>query len=221
METRRRCIVGTAVCGLSLALAAALYACAPQAAPQEGKADGGKAAQTEPVAIDWSPTADCAVCHVTEAESATDAACDASQHADMTCIECHTDESQLATMHEGKTTGDRMPMRLKKTTVDKSLCTPCHDQATIAAASADCTVLTDVNGKTVNPHELAWRQIARRDNVQRLSRDAQRRDGAHRRCPEAVPHVPSLGRVRVLHLSRTRLIVQANNTGHKERMRHD
>ncbi len=154
METRRRCIVGTAVCGLSLALAAALYACAPQAAPQEGKADGGKAAQTEPVAIDWSPTADCAVCHVTEAESATDAACDASQHADMTCIECHTDESQLATMHEGKTTGDRMPMRLKKTTVDKSLCTPCHDQATIAAASADCTVLTDVNGKTVNPHEL-------------------------------------------------------------------
>ena len=94
------------------------------------------------------------MCHVTEAESATDAACDASQHADMTCIECHTDESQLATMHEGKTTGDRMPMRLKKTTVDKSLCTPCHDQATIAAASADCTVLTDVNGKTVNPHEL-------------------------------------------------------------------
>ena len=61
METRRRCIVGTAVCGLSPALAAALYACAPQAAPQEGKADDGKAAQTEPVAIDWSPTADCAV----------------------------------------------------------------------------------------------------------------------------------------------------------------
>ena len=48
----------------------------------------------------------------------------------------------------------QVPKKLKKTDVSKEACLSCHDQAEVAAATADLTVLTDDNGLTVNPHEL-------------------------------------------------------------------
>ena len=147
---------GLLVCVASCALAACMYGCAPQAGA-EGSGDGPASTATgssETVAVDWSPSADCAICHVKEAESAEDGSCDASLHSTTTCSECHDDESQLAALHEGTTTSDRAPTRLKKTAVNEEFCLSCHAQDAIAAKSSGSTVLTDANGTTVNPHDL-------------------------------------------------------------------
>ena len=60
----------------------------------------------------------------------------------------------LAKQHEGASSDDRMPSRLKQTTVEASVCLSCHDQDEIAAESSSCTALSDAQGTTVNPHEL-------------------------------------------------------------------
>lgn len=148
-------LTGALVCLVCCLFGALLYSCAPQSSSNEqGEGNSQPQASTEPVAIQWSPETDCSLCHRTEAQSETDSACDASLHATMTCINCHTDETQLAKMHEGATTADRAPTRLKKTGIDKEGCLSCHTQADIAQTSAASTILTDVNGLTVNPHDI-------------------------------------------------------------------
>ena len=83
-----------------------------------------------------------------------DAACTASKHTSLQCADCHTDTATLAKQHEGASSDDRMPSRLKQTTVEASVCLSCHDQDEIAAESSSCTALSDAQGTTVNPHEL-------------------------------------------------------------------
>lgn len=111
----------------------------------------------------WTPEADCASCHADEVASFGDEAAYAFDHATMTCIDCHTDTEALAQVHEGATsTGAKLAM-LSTTAVPDELCLACHDQQTIADATADNTMLTDLNGTVVNPHELP--EVADHDGI--------------------------------------------------------
>lgn len=84
----------------------------------------------------------------------TDSATAASMHPASGCVDCHDDEATLSATHEGKTTADLAPKRLKKTAVAEQTCEACHSRDDIKSRAAQSTVLTDVNGTTVNPHDL-------------------------------------------------------------------
>lgn len=71
----------------------------------------------------------------------------------MTCADCHEDSDKLADAHK-RMNGGTEATRLKKTAVASELCLACHDADTLAEATAECTVLTDDNGTTINPHQL-------------------------------------------------------------------
>ena len=64
---------------------------------------------------EWTTETDCSTCHADEASSRQDAACTASKHTSLQCADCHTDTATLAKQHEGASSDDRMPSRLKQT----------------------------------------------------------------------------------------------------------
>ncbi|HIY83370.1 hypothetical protein [Rubneribacter sp.] len=133
-------------------VSALVVGCAPQ---ENGDGvSGGSTAEGVAVQMEWSPDMDCSVCHAAEQESFANADCVASLHSGESCIDCHSDIEMLADVHEGKTVQDSMPSKLRKTDVDASLCTTCHDLKELATTTASSTILTDSNGKVVNPHDL-------------------------------------------------------------------
>lgn len=69
------------------------------------------------------------------------------------CTTCHVDSDKLAKAHKRLNSG-KEATRLKKTSVGSDVCLTCHDQESLAEATADCTILTDSEGTTVNPHDL-------------------------------------------------------------------
>ncbi len=102
-----------------------------------------------PSTIEWSPDSDCAVCHDTESGTRM------TYHADLECVECHTDTAGLESAHEGVSTDDKTPSRLSKTNVDEDACLSCHPgYSELAGLTASSTVLTDSEGTVVNPHEI-------------------------------------------------------------------
>ena len=140
---------------LLLGFAIMLAACAPQAAPEGGssKADGKGGAAT--VAVEWSPEADCTVCHATEAATRENSACLVSKHASSNCVDCHVTSDALAAEHEGVTAEDRLPKRLTKTDVPQGQCLTCHTSyEALAEKTADYQGLVDSEGTMVNPHAL-------------------------------------------------------------------
>ena len=142
------------VVGSALAVAAltiGLASCAPSGSSTTSKGDDDG---TAAIAVAWSADGDCGTCHDTESHSFEDSTTSASFHASQSCADCHDDVDTLATVHEGVTTDDLVPKRLKKTTVASETCLGCHDQAELVQATADSTVLTDSEGTVVNPHQL-------------------------------------------------------------------
>lgn len=131
-----------------------LFACAPNTSAEQTSDEPSSGSTTEAVVISWTPETECSACHVNEHESMENAASDSFLHADMTCGECHDDVDGLAKTHDGVTTADRVPMRLKKTMVDENLCISCHPQDEAFLAESAGTPLVDVRGTEVNPHEL-------------------------------------------------------------------
>lgn len=169
-HTADRRLVVLAVLGVVLALTAAMWTlagCAPKAesdAPaateQKGGSDsasasGASAMDGQPV--NWTMDSDCSMCHTTEAESETDAACPqgtAHKAEGVTCAQCHTAESELSTAHADVKFGDKPASKPTMVTVDPATCESCHGTLEdVAAKTADSTALTDDNGTTVNPHE--------------------------------------------------------------------
>lgn len=154
-----------AVVGAVLALTAAMWAlagCAPKAADeapaqgQEQKADEGAGAM-DGQPVNWTMESDCATCHTSEAESATDSACPqgtAHEAEGITCVQCHTEEDVLSTEHADVKFGDKPATKAKVATVDPETCISCHgDMAEVAKLTKDSKALTDDKGTTVNPHE--------------------------------------------------------------------
>lgn len=145
-------------------IALGLVGCAPQAnegSQGSGEAGSGSGSESESgsaavqVDFNWSETSDCSMCHAKEEASFQDSTCGAFQHADVTCAECHTDASALASAHAGATAEKAARAALKATAVDQATCESCHAMDEVAAATAGVTLLTDTNGTVVNPHELS------------------------------------------------------------------
>ena len=133
-----------------------LASCAPQDA-QPAKESGGDAPTTQDIAFAWSADSDCGTCHERDVQSFDDAACAASQHADLQgqCLTCHNDEPGLEKAHAKVTLdSEKKKQTLKKTEVPEAACVGCHDKEDLVAATASSTALTDKNGLTVNPHDL-------------------------------------------------------------------
>lgn len=131
-------------------LCASLGACAPSTASTNdatgvSEADG---------AFTWSPDASCDTCHSVEQESFGNAECTAALHEAVPCVTCHVEGDAIVAVHEGATVDSKQPKRLKKTAVEETVCLSCHNVDELKSATASSTVLTDDEGKTVNPHDL-------------------------------------------------------------------
>lgn len=159
MAKRKSIVLGICATGLVVLLAAG---CAPQQAKSDGgpaTADtAGSAATEETVAVDmgsWSADSDCATCHANEDESASDAACLASNHAQQECISCHADTDALTTLHQAAKSSDASKLKRLKEPMSSEACLSCHGSwEELAAKTADSTSLTDKAGRTVNPHDV-------------------------------------------------------------------
>ncbi|MEY8341580.1 hypothetical protein [Adlercreutzia muris] len=143
----------------AFALAGALGACAPQAAPTDGEPAAVESEGTaEAAAFTWSVDSDCGTCHGDDVASFDDASCPASQHAAMKdqCMTCHNDPNMERAHAKVTLDSEKKKATLKRTVVARDTClaSGCHDMTEIAADTADVTVLTDKNGTTVNPHDL-------------------------------------------------------------------
>ena len=96
----------------------------------------------------------CTACHTAEGEAAEDQACLGSLHATLTCETCHDDAKELDELH-AKTKAKRMPMRLKKTTVEDETCIACHEATGEEFAKlSGGSLLADANGLEVNAHAV-------------------------------------------------------------------
>ena len=78
----------------------------------------------------------------------------ASIHPDQ-CTVCHSDTDALTELHvNAKGTARQKSGRLKNA-VQNETCLACHGSyEELAKATADSTVLTDEQGRTVNPHDI-------------------------------------------------------------------
>lgn len=168
-HTADRRLVVLAVLGVVLALTAAMWTlagCAPKAesdapAKSEQQAEGSDsssgASAMDGQPVNWTMDSDCSMCHTSEAESETDAACPqgtAHKAENIDCVQCHTEESTLKTEHADVKFGDKVATKATVATVDPATCESCHGTLEdMAAKTADSTALTDDNGTTVNPHE--------------------------------------------------------------------
>lgn len=138
-------------------------ACAPrQAPPDDSSSSGGSGSgddvDTEMV-VEWSPDINCGTCHVNEDSSLAVATTAAGIHQseDLSCMDCHDDQTGLADVHKNVKAGATTSKVLKKTRVTTETCTAsgCHDNAEERlTATSSFAGLTDINGTTVNPHDL-------------------------------------------------------------------
>ncbi|MDR1358570.1 MAG: cytochrome c3 family protein [Coriobacteriales bacterium] len=152
-----RLIILGVVCALVSALALTV-GCAPSGPnPQtENVAEQDSSmAGTEPV--NWTMQSECATCHISEAESMTDMECpQAYAHQnEASCVDCHTDEPLLATVHADLTYADASHPASKPTveSVPEQSCVSCHGTLDdMALITAESTALKDDQGTIVNPH---------------------------------------------------------------------
>ena len=121
---------------IGLLAATCLAACGGQreSESQQGAANEAPSAASTSA---WSYADDCSLCHAAESNSLTDPAC-------------------LAGVHEGANAEKAQKVtKLRKTGIKQDACLGCHGSYDdLAAKTADSTVLTDSEGKTVNPHAL-------------------------------------------------------------------
>ena len=139
-------------------LALLCASCAPQqreltsVGQKSERSDSGSAVQ-----VIFSMDSSCEACHETSMKNNEIAGTVASVHArqeTMTCITCHQNESDLVAAHEGIDAQTPEPTRLKKASITDETCLSCHGSyQDLAQKTASSRVLTDVNGRSVNPHE--------------------------------------------------------------------
>ena len=134
-----------------------LYACNPAESSVGKENDASLNNNSDGTAVTWTVDADCSPCHELESHTFTDNMTLAGFHAAQSnaeCITCHADELALETVHEGAN-GPSKAKRLKQTEVTDGTCLSCHGSyEKLAVKTTGSTVLTDSEGKTVNPHDL-------------------------------------------------------------------
>jgi hypothetical protein len=158
---RSRHLVAVGMLAVVTALTIVSAGCTPRQAG-EGTAAGGATdgSTTMPsVTVQWSPETDCSSCHNKQAATQQDSLTAAGIHQAVGtgCMGCHDDETALAKVHVDVVAGPVNVKRLKATSVEPETCVTsgCHsDGAEWMAATASSTMLTDYNGRVVNPHDL-------------------------------------------------------------------
>ncbi len=141
---------------VALALAASLaqlvgcHADDVGAVPMEGIASAEVVSRG---AWEWSADGDCSPCHANAAEATAASRCEAFSSVDRPCQPCHGDASALRAAHElpfarSESSG------LRRTDMDDSACSGCHDAALLAAATFSQELLSDADGTLANPHAL-------------------------------------------------------------------
>jgi hypothetical protein len=102
----------------------------------------------------WSPDADCSECHSKYVTSMTDVALLSYAHVEAgedNCINCHSDVDSMAKKHENILIGKP----IKQQTYPQEFCLVCHGTyAGLVKLTASSTVLKDLNGTVVNPHDI-------------------------------------------------------------------
>lgn len=162
MEVPRKgtMLVAVGIATLLLALVfGALVGCSPQIVETKDASEQ-KADPLLSQPVEWSMESDCAICHVQEDETMASADCpQASLHADLQCVQCHSLSDVLVSKHEGLTYGDTtkaVDLKASEITVDAKTCEDpaCHgDMEHMAKQTEGKVVLTDSNGNQVNPHK--------------------------------------------------------------------
>ncbi len=92
----------------------------------------GAAAQFASADESWADDLDCSLCHAEEVEEIEE-----TTHAIVDCTVCHDDDETLAELHEEADADTALPTKLKKTSVDDSVCLECHGDGGIAAPSVE------------------------------------------------------------------------------------
>ena len=148
---------------VGLALVGCAIGCYPEASSAASSASSATATQSSGKAkaaaekIDFSEKTDCSTCHKVEVKSMTDDKCLAglAPHASIDCLTCHEYNSSLEKAHAKVSPGDKPRKYLKRTKVEESACVTCHDAEKLIEQTESVTALTDTEGTTVNPHEVA------------------------------------------------------------------
>lgn len=159
---------------IALLAGAALTCCVPVALAAAGSGSGGSstdkgtsAAATgtagkgadEVMSADnggvaWTEDADCASCHVSQAESAAKSLL-LKAHPQLECVSCHDDAEKLEGLHAKATAKKAARLRvLRKTEVSTEMCKACHDTDELAEETEDFEGVVDDEGTVVNPHDL-------------------------------------------------------------------
>ena len=139
----------------SIALSMFLLSFVAGCAPQSEKSSGEDADSTPLVEVEWSPEAECSICHNDQKESSDTSSLPASMHKEngAACVTCHSEEAVLQSVHEGTTSASKMPKKLTKTSVDAAACTSCHGSADELASLVPDVMLADANGMEVGAHD--------------------------------------------------------------------
>ena len=131
-----------------------LASCAPSGVSDNGSTGSAKEGGTFET-IEWTVSSDCGTCHVDQVESRQNLNCLYAKHASMDCVQCHTDETALKSVHDNAKSTSPALQSLRKTAVDSAVCEVCHGTwEELAEKTADVSLLTDSNGTVVNPHEV-------------------------------------------------------------------
>ncbi len=147
------------VLALAVCLGAIIVAgCAPrQTEPSTSEAAGDSAGATIATAA-WSPDSDCTVCHEASVASQTmqQALASNPEHANSSCMTCHSDAEGLTRAHRDATTPlSGHKTKLHYSEVPSEPCLSCHvTLPELAALTANSTVLTDADGRVANPHDM-------------------------------------------------------------------
>jgi hypothetical protein len=139
---------------VTLILVLVITGCAPSLRSSDASTDASD--NEDSVIAAWSMQSECGVCHTNEASSFTDSGCLASKHSASACADCHDNETTLETTHADVKAESIVPKKLSKgNAVLPETCFSCHDSwEDLAEQTKDSSVLTDLSGTTVNPHDL-------------------------------------------------------------------
>lgn len=136
-----------------------VVACAPRLAVESGTQASGAVSSDEETVMNiptWTTNSGCSSCHTSEVASTTDSSALCSIHTPqgLVCTTCHVDtDGKLTVVHADYATG-KQPIKLSKTTVSSDVCTSCHNVEDLKVKTTSVTLLADLNGTTVNPHDL-------------------------------------------------------------------
>ena len=132
-----------------------IWGCAPSTGGGNKTEDPVEVEDQYAESFDWTPEANCVVCHTNEGNLSLETG--AAAHINdqgKRCVDCH-DPAEISGLHVGKTSSSKTPIRLMKTDIYEETClaSGCHVKSELAQKTVNCTALTDREGTVVNPHD--------------------------------------------------------------------